>query len=140
MFHVFYPCLVFFLSLSLSLSVSLFLSPFTHLDLKMQQPPKRHSLRARPSNDAVGAGLPLPAIRGAPNSPKQSRGSWRTLEAIFLPASSCPTSLLLRTACHMLPAACLVFFSLQHGDVHPSLSAASKLQAWSPEGDVYHGD
>ena len=109
--------------LSLSLYVSLFLS-LLHLDLKMQQPPKPHSLSVRPSNDVVGAGLPLPAIRGAPNSPKQSRGSRKTLEARFLPASSYPTSLLLRTACHMLPAACLVSFSLQHGDVHRRKQAA----------------
>ena len=40
----------------------------------------------------------------------------------------------------MLPAACLVFFSLQHGDAHPSLSAASKLQASRSEGDVIQDD
>ena len=35
----------------------------------------------------------------------------RTLEAGFLPATTCRISLLLRALCHMLPASCLLFFS-----------------------------
>ena len=74
--------------------------------ITMQELTTRHGYHARPTNEGVGAGLPSSTTRGAHISPKQPRGSRRTLEAGFLPANRCPTSVRLRTVYHMLPAAC----------------------------------